>query len=64
MKIYLEQNVYDAALERTRFLFDEFENIMVCISGGKDSTIVYNLCKIIAKEKNRLPLKVLFVDQR
>tara|TARA_R100000406_G_scaffold11465_1_gene7367 strand:+ start:3082 stop:4248 length:1167 start_codon:yes stop_codon:yes gene_type:complete len=63
MRIYLQENVFEAALERTRYLFDEFENVMVCVSGGKDSTVVYNLCKIVAREKNKLPLKVLFLDQ-
>ena len=56
MKIYSDKNVFNMALDRIRYLFDEFENMMVCISGGKDSTIVFNLCKIIAKEKNKLPL--------
>ena len=63
MRIYLQENVFEAALERTRYLFDEFENVMVCVSGGKDSTVVFNLCKIVAREKNKLPLKVLFLDQ-
>ena len=63
MRIFLDQNVFDAALDRIRYLFNEFENIMVCISGGKDSTVIYNLCKIVAKEQNKLPMKVLFLDQ-
>ena len=63
MKIYLKNNVYDEALERIRWLFDEFPNVVVGYSGGKDSTVVYNLSLIIAKEKNRLPLKVMFLDQ-
>lgn len=63
MKIYLNKNVFDAALDRIRFLFDEFENIIVNISGGKDSTVILHLALQIAKEKNRLPLKVLFIDQ-
>lgn len=62
-KIYLKQNVYVAALERLRFLFDEFENVMVSISGGKDSTVVLELSLIVAKEKGRLPLDVMFLDQ-
>ena len=33
------------------------------MSGGKDSTVVFNLCLQVAKEKGRLPLKVLFIDQ-
>ncbi len=63
MKIYSTQNVYDAALDRIRYLFNEFPNIIIGFSGGKDSTVVYNLAKIVAKEKNRLPLKVMFLDQ-
>ena len=63
MRIFLDQNVFDAALDRIRYLFKEFENIIVCISGGKDSTVIYNLCKIVAKEQNKLPMKVLFLDQ-
>ncbi len=62
-KIYKKTNVYEEALNRIRYLFDEFPNIVVEVSGGKDSTIVFNLALIIAREKNRLPLKVMFIDQ-
>lgn len=63
MKIYKNKNVWDAALDRMRFLFDEFPHVIVCSSGGKDSTVILNLALKIAEEKNRLPLEVLFVDQ-
>ena len=63
MKIYLKNNVFDESLDRIRWLFDEFPNVIVGFSGGKDSTIVFNLAMIVAKEKNRLPLKVMFLDQ-
>lgn len=63
MKIYGKQNVFDAALNRIRWLFDEFPNVIVGVSGGKDSTVVYNLALQVAREKGRLPLKCLFVDQ-
>ena len=62
-KIYKKENVFEESLNRIRFLFDEFEDVWVCISGGKDSTVIYNLALIVAKEKNRLPLRVLFIDQ-
>ena len=63
MKIYKKINVFDQALERVRFLFEEFENVVVGFSGGKDSTVVLNLALQIAEEQNRLPLKVMFLDQ-
>lgn len=40
---YLEQNVYEALQERLRFLFEEFENIYVSFSGGKDSGLLLNM---------------------
>ena len=63
MKIFKKANVFDEALERIRFIFDEFENVIVNHSGGKDSVIVYNLALQVAREKGRLPLKVMFIDQ-
>jgi predicted phosphoadenosine phosphosulfate sulfurtransferase len=63
MKIYLNQNVYDAALERIRFIFKEIPVVICSVSGGKDSTVIYNLCMKVARELNRLPLKVMWIDQ-
>lgn len=36
-KIYLEQNVYEAARERMRVAFTEFDRVCVSFSNGKDS---------------------------
>ena len=63
MKIYSKEDVMTAAKKRISFLFDEFEHVVVCISGGKDSTVVYNLCMMEAEKRNRLPLEVCFIDQ-
>lgn len=62
-RIYLSDSVYDAALKRIEWLFDEFDNLIVCFSGGKDSTVTLFLSLMVAKQKGRLPLKVLFLDQ-
>lgn len=62
-RVYRDQNVYEAALDRMRWLFDEFEDVVVTISGGKDSTVIFNLALMVAREKNRLPLRVFFLDQ-
>lgn len=59
-----EINVWDAALNRMRMIFDDFEGkVVVSNSGGKDSTIVVELAAMVAKEKGCLPLKVQWLDQ-
>jgi len=57
-----ELNVLDAARQRITFLFDEFENICVSISGGKDSTVLLALVLQEAEQRNR-KVKVFFLDQ-
>ena len=42
-KEYMGKNVYDALQERLRFIFEEFDNIFVSFSGGKDSGLLLNL---------------------
>ncbi len=42
-KKYLDKSVYDALCERLTYIFDEFENIFVSFSGGKDSGLLLNL---------------------
>ena len=42
-RVYTGQNVYEALQERLRFLFEEFENIYVSFSGGKDSGLLLHL---------------------
>ncbi len=37
-------NVYELACARIKMLFDEFDNIFVSFSGGKDSGILLNMC--------------------
>lgn len=43
-KTYLTQNIYDAAQGRLKWIFEEFDNIFVSFSGGKDSGLLMNLC--------------------
>jgi predicted phosphoadenosine phosphosulfate sulfurtransferase len=63
MKVYKSKNVYDEALDRIRLLYDEFPLVMVSLSGGKDSTVILELTKIVARERNALPVKVMWLDQ-
>lgn len=61
-KTYLDQNVYDAARERLRFVFERFEAVSVSFSGGKDSSVLLHMALEVAQEMDKLPLHVLFVD--
>ena len=56
-------NVYDASIKRFRYLFDNFDKVVVSFSGGKDSTVCLNLALEVAREKNKLPLDVYFWDE-
>lgn len=56
-------NVFDAALDRIRQLFAATPNYIVCFSGGKDSTSLMMLSLMVARELNRLPLEVAFIDE-
>jgi predicted phosphoadenosine phosphosulfate sulfurtransferase len=58
------RNVYDAALDRIRFVFDEFHNqVSVSTSGGKDSTVILELASIVNNERGLPPLDAMFLDQ-
>lgn len=58
-------NVYEAALGRIRWLYEEFDgNVSVSNSGGKDSTVVLELAAMVQKEYDpSRPLKVVWLDQ-
>lgn len=43
IKEYMGKNVYDALQERLRLLFEEFDNIYVSFSGGKDSGLLLEM---------------------
>lgn len=43
-RVYNDINVYDAAQQRLKIIFDSFERVYVSFSGGKDSGVLLNLC--------------------
>ena len=42
-QVYINKTVLEAAKERISYIFDEFENIIVSVSGGKDSTVLAHM---------------------
>jgi len=50
-------NVFEASTERIKYIFDEFDNVYVSFSGGKDSGVLLNLC-IDFIRKNKLDRKI------
>lgn len=61
--IYLETNVFEESLNRIRWVYDNCDDVIVSMSGGKDSTVLFHLALQVAKERDRLPLKVFWLDQ-
>ena len=59
---FLSQNVVEAAQRRISFLFDEFENICVSLSGGKDSTVLAHLT-LTEAAKRRRRISLFFLDE-
>lgn len=61
MKKYQKKNVYEAAVERISYIFDEFDNILISFSGGKDSGVVLNMAIDEARKRGRR-IGVMFLD--
>ena len=53
-KKYLTKDVYTATIERLDYIFNEFDNILVAFSGGKDSTVLHHLIDM-ALPNNKIP---------
>jgi predicted phosphoadenosine phosphosulfate sulfurtransferase len=66
-KRHVDADVYTLALERTAYIMDTFDKVIVAFSGGKDSTAVLNVALEVAHSSPRfarhLPLRVVFCDE-
>jgi predicted phosphoadenosine phosphosulfate sulfurtransferase len=62
-KKYRDQNVLDAARERIHYIFDEFDQVYLSVSGGKDSSVQMQLVRDVLEDRDRgETFDVLFVD--
>lgn len=61
LKKLSDKNVYEAALERVKYVFDEFDNIYVSFSGGKDSGVCTHLFCEEARLRGR-KIGLMFID--
>lgn len=61
-QVFLKQNVLEATKERISRVFDDFENIIVSISGGKDSTVLAHLALVEANKRGR-KIGLFFLDE-
>ena len=63
-KARLGVNVWEAALDRMREVYQQFDHVVVSFSGGKDSTATLHVALEVAHEDPaRLPLRVVFFDE-
>lgn len=61
-QIYINKDVMTAARERMAYVFDEFDNIIVSVSGGKDSTVMAHLALTEAHRRGRR-IGLFFLDE-
>ena len=57
-----KENVLVACQKRIAYLFDNYDNIQLSFSGGKDSTALFHLINAEAKKRNR-KFYLFFLDQ-
>ena len=62
MKVYQDKNVFEAAKERIKIAFTDFEKVYISFSNGKDSGVMLNLAIDVARELDKLPVHVLYID--
>jgi predicted phosphoadenosine phosphosulfate sulfurtransferase len=61
-KLYSDKNVYEATQERLKFIFSEFDNVIIAFSGGKDSGLLLHLVMDYIKA-NGLKIKPALYQQ-
>ncbi len=60
-KVYLDKDVYTAAMERFEYVFTHFDNFYFSVSGGKDSSVMLQLAARVARKYHK-KISVMYVD--
>lgn len=63
MKLNINMNVFDAALNRLQELYEQDHTIVISQSGGKDSTVCMELAIMAADAAGKLPINVIHRDE-
>jgi predicted phosphoadenosine phosphosulfate sulfurtransferase len=60
-KVYKNINVYNEAIKRYEYIFNNFDNCYFSFSGGKDSSVMVQLAMQVAKKLNK-KFDILYID--
>lgn len=63
VRVYIDTNVYDEAINRINHIFNTFDTVVVMFSGGKDSLAALHLVKQISEERGIDKVNVVFRDE-
>lgn len=58
-----EGTVWDRAVERALHTYELHDHVIVMFSGGKDSTVTLHCAIAAARQLDRLPVRVVFIDE-
>lgn len=60
---FIETDVLTEAKARLHHIYDLYDAVVVCFSGGKDSLVTLHLTREVAEERGELPVQVVFRDE-
>lgn len=62
-KRYIDTDVYTETKKRIHHIYDLFDSVVVCFSGGKDSLATLHIAWEVAQERGKTHIDVIFRDE-